>query len=411
MKFDRTGVGKSLVEAFGSPLYVYEQEHVDQRLEELVAFLPLGAHLYYSLKANPFPLLVGHLKRRGCRMEVSSVREMDLALQDGFPPENILYSGPGKTDYEINLALKNGISHFSCESFSEWDRLSKASREIKVRCKVLFRINPNAMRVQGLAMSGISSQFGIDEVGFLEMAASSIRETPYCKPCGIHVYYGTQVREFEVLTHSLREISELAARIGEGSVFPMEIVDFGGGFPWPYAEAGDAPLIGKMPDGTFDALKSDDGPNPEMWFEAGRYLVASSGTLHATVIDVKVSKGKHYVVLDAGINNLGGMAGLGRLHQPNLSMEKVGESRTDSQITATVVGPLCSPLDLLGRELKLSDPSPGDVYLIPNVGAYGLTASLVAFLGRTPPTEILVGTDGKYDALRMEITYSSVQKG
>src|SRR5262249_53430277 len=119
----------------------------------------------------------------------------------------------------------------------------------------------------------------------------------------------------------------------------------------------------------------------KLWFESGRYICASSGTLIATVLDVKESKGgKKYVVLDTGINHLGGMSGLGRIPRPFISVVPLNGDGAGEIENFDVVGPLCSPLDSLARNLKLPRLKPGDLVAIPNVGAYGLSASLIGFL-------------------------------
>src|SRR4029077_14530077 len=143
-------------------------------------------------------------------------------------------------------------------------------------------------------------------------------------------------------------------------------------------------------------------------FESGRFLVASAGSLVATVVDVKVSKGKQFAVLDSGINHLGGMPALGRLPrvQPLFSA-RWPQEETDSSCLVDVVGPLCTPLDwwVRGRPAQLA---PGDRIVVPNVGAYGLTASLVAFLGRECATEIVIDGDGVVDATVLTLKRTSV---
>ena len=127
----------------------------------------------------------------------------------------------------------------------------------------------------------------------------------------------------------------------------------------------------------------------ELWFESGRYLLASAGTLLATVTDVKISRGRTYVLLDTGIHHLAGMSGLRRILRPAISLRRVGAEAGDDAQAFDLAGPLCTPLDCLARGLEGSLPDVGDVVAIPNVGAYGLTASLVGFLSRPAPTEVV----------------------
>ncbi|MBK8035518.1 MAG: hypothetical protein IPK22_00045 [Verrucomicrobiaceae bacterium] len=122
-------------------------------------------------------------------------------------------------------------------------------------------------------------------------------------------------------------------------------------------------------------------------FESGRYLCASSGTLLTTVLDVKKAGMKTFIVLDTGIHHLGGMSGLGRIPRAALTLINLTAKR-EGEIVADVVGPLCSPLDSLARGQKMSPVEVGDVLAVPNVGAYGLTASLLGFLSHTTPEEV-----------------------
>ncbi|MFE0201050.1 type III PLP-dependent enzyme, partial [[Kitasatospora] papulosa] len=124
---------------------------------------------------------------------------------------------------------------------------------------------------------------------------------------------------------------------------------------------------------------------PRLAVESGRYLSGDSGTLVARVTNVKVSRGKKFVILDAGINAFGGMSGLGRLLPVAVHVDAEGERER-----ASLVGPLCTPGDVLGRQIEVPPLSPGDLVRIPNAGAYGPTSSLLMFLGRPAPTEVAV---------------------
>ena len=140
---------------------------------------------------------------------------------------------------------------------------------------------------------------------------------------------------------------------------------------------------------------------PQVAFESGRYLVAASGTLVGRVVDVKESKGEVFVVLDTGINHLGGMAGLRRI--PRI-LPDVAPAEGDAEPRESVLtGPLCTPLDVFGRGSELPSLEPGELVTIPNVGAYGLTASLVAFLGFDPPVEVCLDGEEVVSASRLAL--------
>ncbi len=257
---------------------------------------------------------------------------------------------------------------------------------------MLFRVNPPSGTGYGLTMSGVASQFGFEVEGLQRMLKASSGEGT-TEPQGIHVYYGTQVRDIGALSAQAQRILDLADDVF--SEFPGEnrVVGMGGGFPWPFGTTEEAPEFGVLR----EALRQVFAGRPvgqSHWFESGRYLVASSGTLLCTVLDVKESRSRRFVVLDAGINHLGGFAGLGRIHLSTLSFVPLDGESPHAASPGTVVGPLCTPLDVLTRSDSVPSVRPGDRIAVPNVGAYAATASLTAFLSRPPATEMVYrGTD------------------
>jgi diaminopimelate decarboxylase len=172
----------------------------------------------------------------------------------------------------------------------------------------------------------------------------------------------------------------------------MQILDIGGGFGAPYAVPGNRPAYDKLRvelertlDENFPHWRSG---MPQIVCESGRYLVGDCGELISSVTNVKESRGHRFVILDAGINTLGGMSGLGRLMP--VAVKPVDRWVSADRQVATLVGPLCTPTDILGRNVQLYPLKPGDTITVPNVGAYGATASLLLFLSRPAPREIVV---------------------
>lgn len=382
---------KDFVARFGSPLYAYDLAQVEARVTTLKDLLPPTATLFYSLKANPLPSLAGALRELGCRAEISSPGELRSALDAGFAPAQMLYGGPGKTSYEIDHALTAGVTCFSCESWGDLARLKAAARSRQQRLSVLLRVNPAVAPQASLSMAGVASQFGFDEDQLLAGTEGLALDDDSIELLGIHVYYGTQMKDAHAILAAMERAIETAERIALRLERSFRVLDLGGGFPWPYAMTGVDIDLSELKPGLIQlAHGRDQTASADLWFESGRYLVASAGTLLTTVVDVKVSKGGHqYVVLDAGINHLGGMSGLGRIPRMNVSIHLLDAHPTNrDRTTATLVGPLCSPLDCIARNANVPQLRPGDLIAIPNVGAYGLSASLVHFLSRVPPVEV-----------------------
>jgi diaminopimelate decarboxylase len=238
-------------------------------------------------------------------------------------------------------------------------------------------------------MTGIASQFGFEEDDLLAGADRLTALSPRVRVRGVHVYFGTQVGGCEALAATTRNAIQVAENLSEGLGLTFDLLDVGGGFAWPYASPGAGPDLGGLRTALAElSAGRRRTASARLCFESGRYLCASSGTLVATVMDVKPSKGKQYVVLDTGIHHLGGMSGLGRIPRPIVLLQADGAGDSEPLEEADVVGPLCSPLDCVARNARMPRLKAGDLVRIPNVGAYGLTASLYGFLSRPAPVEV-----------------------
>jgi diaminopimelate decarboxylase len=400
---------------FGTPAYLYDLDAVRRAHRDLVEALPAGAILHYSLKANPHPGLIAELTRLGCHAEVSSAGELEAALSAGVPPGHVQLTGPGKTDAAITAALGLGVTRFSVDSPHDLDRVSSLAAHHGVRAGCLLRVNADEpVAGMGLAMTGVASQFGAD-ASWIARRPDLFGGRRGASVIGLHFYAGTNLQDSDALLRQFEVSVRLAARIF--AVTPgLTELNLGGGFAAPYARAGRRPRYGgdtarRLADLLDGHLPGWRHGSPAIGFESGRYLVGDSGTLVCQILDVKVSKGKTFVVVDAGVNHLGGMSGLRRLTPltPTVAPLPTGDSPGESTgptVTCSVVGPLCTPLDTLAHSVPLADPRPGRLIAIPNVGAYGLTASLLAFLGHPAPVEIVVDGARLVDVSRLRLSRS-----
>lgn len=393
-----------LLSDYGSPLYVYDLGRVRQAYRDLTAALPEGSRLYYSLKANPHPGLVAELTRAGARAEITSRGELAAAVEAGCPPHELLYSGPGKTPGELDEAVRLGVRSYSTESFGDLERVGAAGAAHGVTLDCVLRINASgAPGDAGLRMTGSASQFGFDLDVLFDAPHRLLTEG--ARVVGLHFFPLTNARDEAGLCaeiiQSVRTAAELRDRLG----IDLRLVDLGGGFAAPYAVPGERPRYPGLRAAVSEALDEHlpgwrEGA-PRIAFESGRHLVGDSGTLLTTVTDVKDSRGSRFAVLDSGINHLGGLSGLGRL----LPM-KARPLNTDPDAATqrvTLAGPLCTPADLLGRGVEIAGVRSGTVLAFPNVGAYGLSASLLGFLGHRTPAEVLVDGDDVVSATRLAL--------
>ena len=393
--------------ALDTPAYVYDLSAVREAHGQLRSFLPEPSTLYYSVKANPHPAVLACLRRQGCRCEVSSVGELQSALSAGFPAGEILYTAPAKRDDDVRFAVASGVREFSADSPRSLDQLDRIAADHGVRLRVLLRVNAsNPVPGVGLAMTGVPSPFGADA----DWIAASPREFvghDHVDLNGLHLYLATNIGDEDHLVEQFGISVLAAARLQERLGFPLRVLDLGGGFGAPYAHAGDLPRFPTLAT-RVEALLDEHFPlwrhgSPRIAFESGRYLTATCGRLVTKALEVKWSQGKRVVVFESGINHLGGMSGLRRV--PVISPDLVAGDSVDDAVheDAVAVGPLCTPLDSWTRAAALPDFQPGDVAVVPNVGAYGLSASLALFLSHPMPAEVIADGDRVVESSRLNV--------
>ena len=373
-----------------TPAYVYDLDELRRAHRSLRHALPAGTELFYSIKANPHPLIVAALGEAGASAEICSPGELAVALDAGFDPARLLYTGPGKRDQDVADALKAGVGLFSADSPHGLDQVRGLADDLGATARVLLRVNDTTpVPGTGLAMTGVASQFGAD--------ADWILGQPHRfrgpRLAGLHLYMGTNTVDEDVLVAQLTQSARTARKLADACGFDLELLDLGGGFGAPSARAGELPEYPNLAEriaGLLDEIFPDWRiGRPRIAFESGRYLTATCGTLLTRVLDVKQSRDQRVLVLESGINHLGGMSGLRRLPPVVPTLELLAQ-REEPGGRAIVAGPLCTPLDTWGIGVTAPPARIGDLIAVPNVGAYGLSASLLAFLGHPAPTEIVV---------------------
>ncbi len=389
-----------LAEKFGTPTYVYDLDVVAESRNQLFGLLPEGFHLYYALKANPHPEIARELRKGGARAEISSTGELANALTAGFDPIEILYTGPGKTNAELETAIATGVRLFSVESLTDLQHVGAAAEKYGVTASCLVRVNTTQGSAStGIRMMGRPSQFGIDAETLPELMPV-LKAVPGTRVTGAHFFTMSNAADEDSLLGEYEFVLQSAAQLRQETGLPLELLDIGGGFSSPYAVPGrrtDYPKLRGGLENLLDLyLPEWRSGEVELACESGRYLSGTSGSLLASVVNVKESRGQRFVVLDAGINVVGGLSGIGRLLPATVGIEETGDE------TGSLVGPLCTPGDSLAKAAKLPGLSSGDIVTVPNVGAYGVTASLISFLGRPAPTEVVVRGDEIVSVSRLD---------
>ncbi|MGH7302117.1 MAG: type III PLP-dependent enzyme [Candidatus Rokuibacteriota bacterium] len=386
----------TLAERYGTPLYVYDAHVLDRKLRLLRTALTPEFTIAYSVKANPNPAIVEYFLAKQCALEIASAGEFHCALRAGCPPARILFAGPGKTDAELELVLKEGIGEIHAESLGEIQRIIAIADRLAVQAPVAVRVNPGQSAQGGaMRMGGKPAPFGIDEEA-LDPALDVLLSAASIEFRGVHLFAGTQILDPAVLAAQYRTGVEIAERVAHRSGRPLHTVDFGGGLGIPYFD-GESELDMERLGQDIGLLMADVRgravfSGTRFVVEPGRYLVGEAGVYVARVIDVKVSRGKRFLILDGGMNHhLAASGNLGQVIKRNFPIGLVNRLDRPSDETVDVVGPLCTPLDTLARDARLPAARVGDLIGIFQSGAYGRTASPLSFLSHPAPPEVLVG--------------------
>jgi diaminopimelate decarboxylase len=388
----------ALLRRHDAPVYCYDLDEFERSIDALKSRLPAASALYYSVKSNPHGRLIDGAARRGCRIEISSTGELERSIAVGVDPAEILVTGPGKTDTFIAACIEAGVRLFSAESRTELQRLdaAAAARDLVVRALLRCNLVGGALRA-GLQMMGKPSQFGID-LNQLCADASAFLGWSNVDVVGLHFYMASNFRSAEDLFRQFSDTAQLARTLGAEIGLKLRLLDLGGGFPAPYAVAGNAALPPDLPDRLSELLGNvfPGWPElgPEVIFEAGRAISASCGMLFLRVVDVKRCGDRNFIILNGGINTIGGIGAVNRMLRPRfeLTHHRLGPPQ-GATAEYTVCGPLCTPLDTLVDSATFSALAIGDILSIPNVGAYGLSASMVGFLSHPLAIEMLTRGD------------------
>ena len=394
-----------LAQRVGStPFFAYDRDLISSRVATVRAALPDGVHLKYAVKANPMPALLHHLSALVDGLDVASAGELRHALDTPMPAARISFAGPGKTTAELTQAVAAGVL-VELESENELARLREVAARLGTRARVALRINPDfAMHGSGMRLGGGPQQFGIDAERVPDLLAV-LAAAPETDFQGFHVFAGSQNLRAESICEAQRATVAMILGLADAAPGPIRYLNLGGGFGIPYSRK-DEPLdlgpIGENLHKLIEQQLRPALPQAQVVIELGRYLVGEAGVYVTRVVDRKQSRGKTYLVVDGGMHHqLAASGNFGQVIRRNYPIAVAsrfgGPQREDwdgepdsEREKVTVVGCLCTPLDLLGDGVELPLAEVGDLIALFQAGAYGLTASPTAFLGHPPPVEVLV---------------------
>lgn len=374
-----------------TPFYAYDRRLIDERVAWLRRVLPPTLKLHYAIKANPMPALVQHLAWQVDGLDVASLGEMQVALDTGMNPAHISFAGPGKRPSELAAAIAAGIT-IHLESARELETVARLGVEQGQQPRIAVRVNPDfELKTSGMKMGGGSKPFGIDaeqvpallqRIGELSLDFQ-----------GFHLFTGSQNLRADALIEAHNRIFELALRLANDAPGRMWLLNIGGGFGIPYFP-GDQPLDVRPIAANLQRwlpLIADRLPEAEVVLELGRYLVGEAGIYVAEVVDRKVSRGHTFLITNGGLHqHLAASGNFGQVIRKNYPVVVGNRVAGTEQEVVTVVGPLCTPLDILAERMALTKAEIGDLIVVFQSGAYGLTASPTAFLSHPLCPEVLV---------------------
>jgi diaminopimelate decarboxylase len=377
-----------------TPFYAYSRELLRQRVQQLRTALPQQVKLHYAMKANPMPAVVQFMAGLVDGIDVASAGEMKVALDAGADPAEISFAGPGKRDPELWQSVAAGVL-VNVESMRELPVLAAASQGLGLPARVAVRVNPDfELKGSGMKMGGGPKQFGLDTEVVPEALAFIGREGLAFE--GFHLFAGSQNLRADSICEAQQKSYELALRLAQDAPTPVKFLNLGGGFGIPYFPGErrlDLAPIGTNLAGLVERA-AREMPQAGIVIELGRYFVGEAGLYVTRVVDRKVSRGQVFLVTDGGLNHhLAASGNFGQVVRKNypVTIVQQGPGR-DAQGTepVSVVGPLCTPLDLLADRMDLPAAQVGDLVVVFQSGAYGASSSPQAFLGHPVVVEVLV---------------------
>jgi diaminopimelate decarboxylase len=390
-----------LADRFGTPLYVYSRATLERHYEVFdQAFSGLEHIICYAVKANTSLGLLDLLAKMGAGADIVSGGELFRALEAGVAPARIVYSGVGKTTAEMAEALDADILMFNIESFEELSALSRVAVKKGKTARISLRVNPDVdPKTHPYVATGLrTSKFGInlhDAGAGYEKAA----ELPNIEVIGVDCHIGSQLTEVGPFVDAVFRLCGLIRTLRENG-FQIKYLDLGGGLGITY-DAEEPPTPSEYASAIAQALGGDD---LTLILEPGRNIVGNAGILVTRVLFNKETDEKHFVIVDAGMNDLLRPS----LYDAYHAIVPVVDAGRPER-TVDVVGPICESGDFLARERALPGLESGELLAVMSAGAYGFSMAS-SYNSRPTAAEVLV-SGGKYSLIRKRGTYDSLVAG
>ena len=348
-----------------TPFYFYDLDLLDKTILSLKESLDPNYSVYYAIKANNNSKIIKLIKDHDLGIDAVSGEEINKSLNNSIKPKKIVFAGVGKTKDEIIFAIRKKIYLFNCESFDEISLIDKISNELNVKTKIAIRLNPNIdSRSHKYIKTGMfDSKFGI-QIDHLAEILEKIKNLNHIDLKGYHFHLGSQIDDLGVFRKLCKVSNEMNIYL-KNKNFNITDINLGGGLGINYKE----PDLNLIPDfkSYFQIFKKNliYFDNQKIHFELGRSIVGQSGSLFSSILYLKKSFNKHFIIIDAGMTELIRPA----LYNAQHHIENLSSSKKENKYD--IVGPLCESSDTFAKDYYLNQSKIGDLIVIRSTGAYG----------------------------------------
>ncbi len=357
----------ALAQTVGTPFYCYSSATLERHYRVFAgAFADVDALVCYAMKANSNQAVIATLARLGAGADVVSAGELLRARAAGVAAEKIMFSGVGKSEHELALAVEQGILCVNVESEAELERLAAIAAAKGRSTDISIRVNPDIdpKTHKKIATGTAESKFGIP-ISRARAAYARAAKLKGVRVVGVDMHIGSQITELDPFGDAFALLADFV-RVLRADGHAISHVDLGGGLGIPYREDNEPP---PDPDAYAAVVKrATRGLGCRLIFEPGRLIVGNAGILLTRVLYVKQGESKTFVIVDAGMNDLLRPT----LYDAHHDIRPVREAAAGARrIIADVVGPVCETGDFLALDRSMVEPQPGELLAIMSAGAYG----------------------------------------
>jgi diaminopimelate decarboxylase len=390
-----------IAETAGTPVYIYSYAALMRQFSIFrEAFSPADPLICFSMKCNSNLAILRAVAKSGGGVDIVSGGELQRALRAGVDPQKIVYSGVGKTDAEIEGALRADILLFNVESEAELEAIERVADRLHLKAPISLRVNPNIdPKTHPYISTGMKkSKFGIDVKSALALYQKA-KKMPHLEVKGLDCHIGSQLTQVRPFIDALKKLKELIGKIA-GAGISLRYLDLGGGLgiryknetppsPQQYAKA---------------LLKEIQDLSLALIFEPGRVLMGNAGLLVTRTLYTKKTPSKEFVIVDAAMNDLIRPAFYGSYHEIQPVLRSARRKKKSD-----IVGPVCESGDFFAKDRLIPEARAGDLLALFSAGAYGF-AMASNYNSRPRAAEVLVnGTE--YHIIRERETFEDLVKG